>query len=418
MKTPKSKTERIYSLDSLRAIMMLLGLVLHAAITYGAVNYERSWELKDPNAVHILNDLLVIIIHAFRMPVFFVVAGFFGALLFYERAPRTMIKNRISRILYPFIVFFILLAPLLVFGNYYTNLVFAGNETPWQTAVAYFSNSLAILPAKTYHLWFLYYLVLLTAAAVLLAFAMQKVPAVSQKMSGFFNWIFARPFVRVFFFALVTFFTYVIMGIEQVETSMSLIPDANTFVFYFTFYIVGWILYNSKHLLTSLKRFDWLNVVLGTLLLLSYIFTYNFLTFEIKITLSSLFVWFLIFGITGLFIRYASTFSARMRYISDASYWVYLFHLPLTVLIPALIADWPISGMLKFLIVLTGTAIPCFLTYHYFVRATFIGKFLNGRKYPRQISAIRAPKASVVTEKSKKQEDKTYKEPSTVSMNP
>ena len=96
MKTPKSKTERIYSLDSLRAIMMLLGLVLHAAITYGAINYERSWELKDPNDVHFLNDLIVIIIHAFRMPVFFVVAGFFGALLFYESTPQTMIKNRIS----------------------------------------------------------------------------------------------------------------------------------------------------------------------------------------------------------------------------------------------------------------------------------------------------------------------------------
>ena len=58
MKTQQSKTERIHSLDSLRAIMMLLGLVLHSAITYGVIDYGAGWSLKDSGATHLSNDFI------------------------------------------------------------------------------------------------------------------------------------------------------------------------------------------------------------------------------------------------------------------------------------------------------------------------------------------------------------------------
>ena len=99
-------------------------------------------------------------------------------------------------------------------------------------------------------------------------------------------------------------------------------------------------------------------------------------------------VWLFIFGITGLFIRYGSGHSPKMRYISDASYWVYLMHLLFTLIIPSFIVDWPIHAIFKFLIVMTSTGIICFVSYHYLVRSTFIGKFLNGRKYSKQLSDI------------------------------
>jgi peptidoglycan/LPS O-acetylase OafA/YrhL len=78
-----------------------------------------------------------------------------------------------------------------------------------------------------------------------------------------------------------------------------------------------------------------------------------------------------------------------MRYISDASYWVYLLHLSLTAILPGLIVDWPMHAIVKFLFVLISTGIICFVSYHYLVRNTFIGKFLNGRKYSKKLSDIR-----------------------------
>ncbi len=109
MKTTPYKTERIHSLDSLRAIIMLLGLVLHSALTYNVTNHGDTWSLKDPQTTHVFSDYIVFLIHSFRMPIFFLVAGFFGAMLFYERQLIKMIRNRISRIVYPFIVFIFIL---------------------------------------------------------------------------------------------------------------------------------------------------------------------------------------------------------------------------------------------------------------------------------------------------------------------
>ena len=76
MKVQPRKTERIHALDSLRAIMMLLGIVLHTAMTYADTNYP-GWIIKDSDATHIFNDYIHSVIHSFRMQTFFMVAGFF-----------------------------------------------------------------------------------------------------------------------------------------------------------------------------------------------------------------------------------------------------------------------------------------------------------------------------------------------------
>ena len=89
----------------------------------------------------------------------------------------------------------------------------------------------------------------------------------------------------------------------------------------------------------------------------------------------------LIFGITGVFIKYFSQKSKRLRYISDGSYWVYLIHLPFTILIPGFLGGLLFPALIKFLITLVLTSAICFGTYHLLVRKTFIGKFLNGKKY-------------------------------------
>jgi fucose 4-O-acetylase-like acetyltransferase len=96
-------SERVYSLDALRAVMMLLGIVIHAGITYASIDYGRSWSLKDPNN-SLVFDVLVGFIHAFRMPVFFVAAGYFSSLLFYKKGPKAMLINRVKRIVLPFLL--------------------------------------------------------------------------------------------------------------------------------------------------------------------------------------------------------------------------------------------------------------------------------------------------------------------------
>ncbi len=395
MNVQPRKTERIHALDSLRAIMMLLGIVLHTVMTYAHTSYP-GW-IKDSSAMHISNDYIHDVIHSFRMQTFFVVAGFFASLLFYERSPIKMIKNRVSRIVLPFIIFLIILNPLVMFSFIYSTLVFDGTEQPFSQAI-HTVIDLSIIPISTHHLWFLYYLIIISAISVGMALLLKKLPAVTRRISQAFNWVIERPMLRVLIFAALTSVVYFIMGAWYVEKFNSFMPNFNALIYYGFFYGVGWVLFKSKHQLTQLMTFDWACAILGLVLYSAYLI-YNFIVNPFNlvshILINSLVVWLFIFGITGLFIRYASRHSPLMRYISDASYWVYLIHLPLTGLIPGLIADWPLPATLKMVVVVLITSVICFVTYHYLVRGTCIGKFLNGRKYSKKLSDIKEPEVSM-----------------------
>lgn len=393
MKQIKNKTERIHSLDSLRAIMMLLGLVLHSSLTYNVTNHGNAWVIKDPESNYILTDFIVLLIHSFRMPIFFLVAGFFGSMLFYERGVIQMFKNRISRIVFPFIVFLFILSPIIYFSFSYTIAVFENQENPFVNSPQLFSTIFVFTPKGTSHLWFLYYLIYVTLITSLLGLLLKKTKNISNKITNIFNWVIKRSITRIAFFSSFTFLILTYLETSMVNASTSFIPNLNTFVFYFFFYIVGWILFKSKGLLNSFMKYDWQFVAFAVFLIITQGLLIQYSGMDLKpnsnsailISFNSIIVWLFIFGITGLFIRYGSKHSKRMRYISDSSYWVYLIHLPLTAIIPAFIWEFPLPALVKFIIVLSLTTLICFATYHYLVRNTFIGKFLNGKKTPEKI---------------------------------
>ncbi len=95
-------------------------------------------------------------------------------------------------------------------------------------------------------------------------------------------------------------------------------------------------------------------------------------------------MWLLVFAAIGGFQQYFDKPSALSRYISDSAYWVYIVHLPILFQIEVLVAhyQWGFGGIPKFLFYNIVATFFCFLTYHYFVRSTFIGRVLNGRAYP------------------------------------
>ena len=75
---------RYYGLDALRGVMMMLGIVLHAANFYLAAP-PPIFPIPSDRNNSLFFDLLFHFIHQFRMPTFFVLAGFFSALLVEKR---------------------------------------------------------------------------------------------------------------------------------------------------------------------------------------------------------------------------------------------------------------------------------------------------------------------------------------------
>src|SRR4051794_3556469 len=86
---------RLHALDNLRALMMWLGIVLHVAVIHMVANAPLPW--RDEARTRFA-DTLTGFIHAFRMPVFFILAGFFVALLLQSRGPAGLVKHRLRRL--------------------------------------------------------------------------------------------------------------------------------------------------------------------------------------------------------------------------------------------------------------------------------------------------------------------------------
>ena len=77
---PEAADTRRHDLDALRALAMLLGIALHAALSF----MDFPWVVQDRVRAPEFG-FVVSAIHGFRMPLFFMMSGFFTAMLWRRR---------------------------------------------------------------------------------------------------------------------------------------------------------------------------------------------------------------------------------------------------------------------------------------------------------------------------------------------
>jgi len=88
----------------------------------------------------------------------------------------------------------------------------------------------------------------------------------------------------------------------------------------------------------------------------------------------------LVFNFYTKFMRFSGPIS---KYITDASYWIYLIHFPLTIWISAALMNVQIDVYSKFSIVISLTMTVSLITYQLFVRSNRLGVLLNGKRVGR-----------------------------------
>lgn len=100
---------RLHYLDALRSVLMLLGVVYHAGLLYAT---DFDWRLPgQPESAWIgaTTDAL----HLFRMPAFFLVAGYFACLALQRRGPSRFLGSRLLRLGVPLLTTAALVNPWL-----------------------------------------------------------------------------------------------------------------------------------------------------------------------------------------------------------------------------------------------------------------------------------------------------------------
>ena len=354
---------RFHELDALRAFAMLLGVVLHTALFLIPIDWpgqaeEASFDLPYDEIVHA--------IHGFRMPMFFLLSGFFTAMLWQSRGLRVLIDQRIKRVGLPLLIGAFTIIPV----QSWWWLTTSGEDLT-------LSSLIFLIPFSWFfdlhHLWFLWVLLLLVA---IFALANQ----LGAKFTDKVMWWTLIP-LALMLQLLMTEDTW------GPDTSTQLWTDPVVLGYYSCFFLFGAFMHQ-----TELKVGNrWTFALLPSFFIFFIGPYFEFLNNEawadiVSSVLEVTYAWAMCLGMMGLFKLIASKKRTWVRYLSDASYWIYLWHLSLILLAQGVANKVKLNVHLEFMLIIVSVTFILLLIYHFGVRYTIIGKMLNGHRVRRSYS--------------------------------
>ena len=269
-------------------------------------------------------------------------------------------------------------------------------KPPGEQAIGTVIFLLFLMPVF-HHLWFLWFLCWLVCmfavyAALIDAIGIQKIP----------SWFTASP-LRYCWLVPITLLPQAVMGLQfptfGPDTSAGILPLPHVLFYYSIFFGFGALYYDCQDDQARLGR--WWRFTLPVSLLVLFPIGFELTTGKfgfaeliapeslhrmLAVVIQATFAWTMTFGCMGMFRGLLHRESKAMRYISDSSYWLYVAHLPLVVALQLLVRDWPLPGLVKFLLICVVTSGLLLMSYQTMVRYTWIGRLLNGpRKRPEPV---------------------------------
>ncbi len=365
--------------------MMWLGIMLHVSLNHIEGESPAPW--RDSQTT-LIADFLIAFIHSFRMPVFFVLAGFFVAMLLSQRGYGGMLKHRLRRLALPFAVFWPVIFPATVLlVMVYVHQMVRGTFGLDASLVPKPPNGPLL---NTLHLWFLYLLMwfcVFTGGGAWLAKLMPALPI--HFLTNALNSLALRWW-GVFVLALPLAFVGASYRAGLVTASGSFMPPLNEWVQSGMFFLVGLALYQRRDAsLTHFGKHCWAYGAVGLITFLAWITIYEATRSNPTLLPQPQWImalaygctsWLWSFALIGGFFRYLPRQNAGLNYLADSSYWAYLVHMLGTIGFGALMFNWPLGALTKMGLNMIATTVFCLLSYHLMVRNRFIGRLLNGKQ--------------------------------------
>ena len=388
---------------------MLLGILLHATLPYFSrmAGLEFMWPADDDQSLALL--LLFDYIHVWRMPAFFLLAGFFAHLMLERRSAAAFLVDRLQRIV----------VPLVLFGPVMAAIIPALWKYGWQGDFAI--EMLVLQPRKwphlaaggapVAHLWFLWHLLVMygallvfrllgTTRTAMVRRAAMAGTALGHRVGG---WIYSRvPLVLVAA-------AVIMLALRGGDESKPLWPlNVPDLLYGAVFFAYGYGLWARRSLIARLKGGRalgglWSAALLAygihlvmlsamdeargsgtsdTMMLLAAV---NTVAHGAAAALISL-------ALVGSFEALIKTPRRWVRWMADSSYWIYLMHLPVASFLTFWLSHLDRGGRLTSLTGFGWSAeLKCFtaaaitgvlgvVTYRYLVRYTPLGTLLNGKR--------------------------------------
>jgi glucans biosynthesis protein C len=386
--------ERLHALDAVRGVALLLGIVLHATLSF-LPTPTRVWIIQDSHPSPTLG-VLFFVIHVFRMTTFFLIAGFLAHMSFHRRGAWDFIKDRLQRIAVPLLVGWPILFAAIYFVVYWAAGFPNGGPIPgartWPPVLPRFPLT---------HLWFLYVLLEFYVIVLLLRSTTVWIDRTGHVRAGFdrlIGLVMRSPFAPAILavpIGIALIFDPTWVGWFGVRTpDQSLVTNLQAAVGFGTAFSFGWLLHRQIELIRILERRWLLNLVIAIALIAVSLAIASLppksvgdITKLAAAVCYALAIWTTTFAVIGVALRFLSGFSAARRYMADSSYWLYLIHLPIVMALQVMVSplDWPWPA--KFAVILLVAMPLMFASYQLLVRYSVIGAVLNGRRLRKPAQA-------------------------------
>ena len=359
---------RIHALDHLRALAMLAGVLFHAALAYSPLMHAfwpTAYRASSPWV-----DTVVWLLHLVRMPLFFLVAGYFTTWLIERRGMTGLMQHRVRRILVPFLLAWPFVHVAMSAATRQAAHT-VQNPSPFLSMLR---EWLAMpdppwMPPGTGHLWFLYYLLLFTALVWI---------ARTLGWSGLFIRLLRLGAARVALLLPLLVLPGFLLTTTPHPAPESLLPQFWAVALYGPFFALGAALHGRLDTLQPLRR--WLWPMLATCLLLHLAFLFQLSRFgnedwmrhapwSTALLQACIAGWGTLAGlVAGL--RWLARPNAWLAYLSRSAYWTYLLHLPVLFAVQYALLDVALAWPIAFLVASGITLAVCLLSYELLVRRT------------------------------------------------
>ncbi len=364
--------QRIHHLDALRCFCMLFGLLLHGATIGDNFLFQA---IKDTS-------------EHFRMATFFLVSGYFTAMVASRNTVGAFLKNRGRLILVPFLAGVLLLNPVT---NWLIQLYHGGGES----LLDYVNGGWRLpLPGPTVwhlHLWFLIALfVYAVVTPLLLRLAgWDPVTAIVDGMERL------GPAVQLLLLTLLVGLCVVTLRGLSDQFLMPILPVRAHFIVqatsnYFAYFAAGLFAFRHARLFDSMHQLFWVGLLLFGAAYALHPMVADAMSRGLERTtywiFRSGFIFLIVCSLLAIARRLVTKGSPLLSRLTDGVYSFYIFHFLVIYLIANLLRPWTDNLYLTYVVILAVGYPLLFLIHERLIAPSPLMTFLfNGKMVERRV---------------------------------
>lgn len=368
--------EREHFWDALRAFLMLLGIPYHTALAYRP---EREWIVHSGEGATVFTYLAEFI-HLFRMPAFFIIAGYFAARLLVKRSPGSWLHGRFRRLTIPFIACIATLVPILNFACEMSNLPLADALASWR------HNSATSGGYWVRHLWFI--IVLLYCSTIMALFTWAWPALSSARLPARIDGWIARHHLTALLCLSAVLGLWQAIAIELfykaglARNVPQEILRLDEFIAFAPYFLIGCMIARAPQTLDRLVRFlPSVALVAAGAVTLSLV-----LLDDLSPPVGRFVATFAAVATTQTIIAAARHLASQpiplVQNLVAASFVIYLFHMPIIVVLVELGQNVPLPVVAKVIAVMLLSLLLSYGAWHAISRSSVLSFLFNGDKLP------------------------------------